>query len=138
MDLFSKNFSLAMADVVDKIPQQLISMLEPWSMEYIQRLDILRRLYEDASLEHFDPKTNTRSRHVGDSNYSENKIQPWDIWIEYSLNPWDADIVKRILRKKVVTGRSEDEMRIEDYEKIQHICQERIDQIKNGNPYYKK
>ena len=39
------------------------------------------------------------------------------------LNPWDADIVKRVLRTKKTDGR-----RL-DYEKIIHICKERIRQI---------
>mgnify|MGYP003647656366 CR=1 FL=1 len=62
-----------------------------------------------------------RDYNVGHSDYSERRIQPWDIWREYSLNPWDADIVKRILREK-------GERRL-DYEKIKHICDERIRQI---------
>lgn len=65
-----------------------------------------------------------RSHNVGTSNYSKHKIQPWDIWKEYSLNPWDADIVKRVLRTKY------DNSRILDYEKIIHVCQERISQLK--------
>ena len=55
-----------------------------------------------------------------------------DIWIEYKLNPFDADIVKRILRKKVELGMSEQESRKMDYEKIIHICEERIRQIDEG------
>lgn len=70
-------------------------------------------------------KENTRNYNVGKSDYSKHKIQPWDIWLEYDLNPWDADIVKRVLRKK------EDTPRQEDYEKIIHICKERIRQL-NG------
>jgi len=62
-----------------------------------------------------------RDYNVGHSDYSKRRIQPWDIWLEYSLNPWDADIVKRILRDK-------GERRL-DYEKIKHICDERIRQI---------
>lgn len=64
-----------------------------------------------------------RSYNVGSSDYATHNIQPWDIWLEYKLNPFDADIVKRILRKK--TGDS----RKMDYEKIIHICKERIRQI---------
>lgn len=67
---------------------------------------------------------NIRSYNVGSSDYSKHKIQPWDIWLEYNLNPWDADIVKRVLRVK--TGQD----RIEEYEKIIHICEERIRQLK--------
>lgn len=65
-----------------------------------------------------------RSYHVGNSDYSKHKIQPWHIWEEYNLNPWDADIVKRVLRTKA------GESRILDYEKIIHVCKERIRQLK--------
>lgn len=63
---------------------------------------------------------NVRNYNVGKSDYSKHKIQPWDIWKEYNLNPWDADIVKRVLRSK------EGEARTLDYEKIIHICKYRI------------
>lgn len=67
-----------------------------------------------------------RSYNVGTSNYSEHKIQPWDIILEYGLNYWDGDVVKRILRKKSTDSRKL------DYEKIIHICKERIRQIDAG------
>lgn len=66
------------------------------------------------------------SYNVGASDYSKHKIQPWDIWEEYNLNPWDADIIKRVLRTK--TG----EDRKLDYEKIIHICKKRIEQLGQG------
>ncbi len=71
-----------------------------------------------------DKEDNTRSYNIGKSNYSTHIIQPWSIWIDYNLNPWDADIIKRILREK------EDTPRAEDYEKIIHICNERLRQIR--------
>lgn len=67
-----------------------------------------------------------RSYNIGKSDYSKRRIQSWDIWIEYKLNPFDADIVKRVLRNKIDTPRCE------DYEKIVHICKERIRQIDKG------
>lgn len=70
--------------------------------------------------------TDVRSHNVGASDYSKHTIQPWDIWMEYHLNPWDADIVKRVLRTK-----STDSRRM-DYEKIIHICEERIRQLDEG------
>ncbi len=73
-----------------------------------------------------------RSFNVGESDYSSHGIQPWDIWIEYGLNPFDADIVKRILRTKVQQGKSAVQSRIEDYEKIVHVCRERIRQLNEG------
>lgn len=68
-------------------------------------------------------KNNVRSHNVGTSDYSQHIIQPWVIWQDWNLNPWDADIVKRVLRNKL------GESRKQDYEKIIHICQERIRQI---------
>lgn len=73
-----------------------------------------------------------RKKNVGNSDYSEHYIQPWDIWAEYHLNPWDADIVKRVLRKKEESGMTQMESRILDYKKIIHVCQERIRQLKSG------
>lgn len=66
-----------------------------------------------------------RAYNIGQSNYSEHLIQPWSIWLDWQLNPWDADIIKRVLRTK------QGESRILDYEKIIHISKERIRQIKN-------
>ena len=71
-----------------------------------------------------------RGSNVGASDYSKHIIQPWSIWKDYNLNPWDADIVKRVLRTKKESGKSEIESRIMDYEKIIHICKERIRQLK--------
>lgn len=77
-------------------------------------------------------QTDTRSYNVGTSDYSKHTIQPWDIWIEYGLNPFDADIVKRVLRRKA------GEDRVTDYKKIMHICQERIRQLQAGDDPFGK
>lgn len=73
--------------------------------------------------EAIEDKEDIRSYNVGSSDYAKHAIQPWDIWLSYDLNPWDADIVKRVLRTKETDGRKL------DYEKIIHICKERIRQI---------
>lgn len=71
-----------------------------------------------------DP-SNTREHNVGESNYSQHLIQPWTIWLDYpELTSWDDDIIKRVLRTKKTDSR------MMDYEKIIHICQERIRQLK--------
>lgn len=67
--------------------------------------------------------SNVRDYNIGKSDYAKHAIQPWDIWKEYNLNPWDADIVKRVLRTK------EGEARTLDYEKIIHICRYRIAEL---------
>lgn len=71
--------------------------------------------------------TSVRSYNRGASDYSQHIIQPWTIWQDYNLNPWDADIVKRVLRHKATDTRRM------DYEKIIHICEERIRQIDLDN-----
>lgn len=63
---------------------------------------------------------------VGASDYAKHVIQPYDIWEEYVLDPWDADIVKRILRKK------QGEEKEERYLKIKHICDYQLKRIKEG------
>lgn len=78
--------------------------------------------------------TNTRNGNVGQSNYAKHLIQPWTIWMDWNLNPWDADIVKRIFRSK---GDSPEELkanRILDYNKIMHICRERLRQLDAAVP----
>lgn len=70
--------------------------------------------------------SSVRADNQGNSDYAKHIIQPWSIWIDWNLNAWDADIVKRVLRTK------EGDPRELDYKKIIHICNERIRQLKNG------
>jgi hypothetical protein len=84
----------------------------------IQHLFELGILYSENSV---------RTYNVGASDYSTKLIQPWAIWQEYNLNAWDADILKRLLRTK------EGDSRELDYQKIIHICQERIRQLESKN-----
>ena len=67
-----------------------------------------------------------RGKNAGKSDYAKHLIQPWSIWLDYKLNPFDADIIKRVLRTK------KGEPRKLDYEKIIHVCQERIRQLDEG------
>lgn len=75
-----------------------------------------------------------RNHNVGNSNYAKMPAgyQPWDLWKVYHLNPWDADILKRLLRTKAEPGMTPQEARKMDYEKIIHVCLERINQINEG------
>lgn len=84
-------------------------------------------------VENKQAEKNHRNYNIGSSNYAEMNIQPWDIWKDWKLDPWDADIVKRISRTKKIEGKSFAEARIEDYEKIKHICDEKISQLKEIN-----
>ena len=89
-----------------------------------QTIEIPIWLYERLNMLGIIPNE-VRSFNEGASDYAQHVIQPWAIWQEYELNPWDADIVKRVLRHK------ETDSRKLDYQKIIHICQERIRQIES-------
>ncbi len=74
-----------------------------------------------------------RNHNVGKSNYSSKLIQPWTVWLAYpELTSFDHDIIKRVLREK------DGESRKMDYEKIIHICQERIRQIETQEKCFKQ
>ena len=75
-----------------------------------------------------------RNHNVGNSNYSQmpKGYQPWDLWKIFHMNPWDADILKRLLRTKAEPCMTMAESRKLDYQKIIHVCQERINQIDEG------
>lgn len=96
-----------------------------YKINYTIDKDVLNKLIEYGILE----SESTRSLQQGSSNYSKHLIQPWAIWKEYNLNPWDADIIKRTLRIKGVSEKEQIENRILDYKKIIHICNERIRQL---------
>lgn len=84
------------------------------SDELYNKLEVLGIVGDDIS---------SREYNIGLSNYADHIIQPWSIWIDWNLNPWDADIIKRVLRTKLNSSRKE------DYSKIIHICEERIRQL---------
>lgn len=94
-------------------------------------MEINDNLYNSLANLGIIDKTGIRDNNVGASDYSQHIIQPWSIWKDYNLNPWDADIVKRVLRTKNEPGLSEKESRILDYQKIIHICNERLRQLNN-------
>lgn len=80
---------------------------------------------------------NIRDYNVGNSNYATHgNMQSWDIWINYKLNPFDADILKRTLRTKAEGGMTPEEARKLDYKKIIHICKERLRQIAEGITWF--
>ena len=94
----------------------------------VEMTQIPTELYEKLDLLGLIPNE-IRNGNIGKSDYSQHLIQPWSIWIDYNMNPWDADIVKRILRTKAESGMTENEARMLDYQKIKHVCDERIRQI---------
>lgn len=85
----------------------------------------------EAYLKYLGIAEQERGLNVGKSDYSKHFIQPWTIWDSYpDMNPKDADIIKRVLRKKAESGVSPIQSRIMDYDKIIHICRERARQLR--------
>ena len=56
------------------------------------------------------------ARQVGGTHYKGSAIQPWDIFIEYKLDPWAANVVKYILRFHKKEGK-------QDLEKAKHYIE---------------
>ena len=95
-----------------------------------QTKEISKELYDKLEMLGIIDTSNVRKNNVGQSNYAEHTIQPWSIWLDYKdLTPWDADIIKRILRTKDDKSMTPEQQRTMDYNKIIHICRERIRQI---------
>jgi len=92
----------------------------------MNEVPISRELYDKLVQIGIIDDSGVRMTNVGSSNYAEHLIQPWAIWIDWNLDPWDADIVKRVLRTK------EGEPRGRDYEKIIHDCQEKLRQLETN------
>ena len=69
---------------------------------------------------------------IGKSNYAKHKVQPWEIWTEYKLDPFRADLIKRTLRTKEEEGMSLRETKIQDLEKMQHIIDKMLDLYKTN------
>ena len=83
--------------------------------------DTMRQLLVLGIIEY--DNNSVRNSNIGASNYAQHIIQPWSIIQDWELNYWDGDIIKRVLRTKNTDSRKM------DYQKIIHICEERIRQI---------
>ena len=69
---------------------------------------------------------------IGKSNYAKHKVQPWEIWTEYKLDPFRADLIKRTLRTKEEEGMSLRETKMQDLEKMRHIIDKMLDLYKTN------
>ena len=95
-----------------------------------EKKEISRKLYDKLEMLGIIDSSQVRTANEGNSDYAAHTIQPWSIWLDYKdLTPWDADIIKRILRTKDDKSMTPEQQRTMDYNKIIHICQERIRQI---------
>ena len=118
-----------MTNKEERVWQYLLKNRNATGADVAEALGLTRPFVEKTMARISSPnwreEVSVRDHNVGESDYATRRIQPWDIWLEYGLNPWDADIIKRVLRDKPGQRRL-------DYEKIKHICDERIRQIDAG------
>jgi len=56
-------------------------------------------------------QTDALTRMVGTSPYHDTTIQPWEVWASWELNPWEANIVKRIQRYRRDGGKGVEDLR---------------------------
>ena len=115
----------------EKAVDKISKAIEPYGIEStgITADQFIETAKKATSLTYKEVKRldeNVRSHNVGSSDYAKHKIQPWDVWLDHHLNPWEGDIVKRVIRRKKGQNRRE------DFEKIIHIAQELIRQIDMG------
>lgn len=140
-EIFIKRVLTLITDLIDSLPTDC-NYVDEELRNVFSHIDSLILCGMDYAREREPVTTGERSAvmsaNVGQSNYAQKALQPWDIWTEYGLNPWDADIVKRILRTKTEEGMAPKDSRILDYEKIKHICDKRIEDISNGDKFYQQ
>lgn len=62
-----------------------------------------------------------QKKQVGGTHYAKHKIQPWDVIDEYSLNFYEGNILKYLLRTK--------NDRIEDLQKLIHYAEKELSNL---------
>lgn len=69
---------------------------------------------------------------VGGSHYKSTNIQPWDVFIDWQLDPWLCNVIKYVQRHNKKNGK-------QDLEKAMHYLQFAIQNYeKIRSIYYKK
>ena len=59
-------------------------------------------------------------QHGGDHYKKYGSIQPWDVWLHWNLNPFQANIIRYIVRYKDKNG-------VEDLYKAKHMLEKLIE-----------
>jgi hypothetical protein len=67
----------------------------------------------------------TKDKQVGGDHYKGRKLQPWDLWEAFDLDPWEANALKYLLRWKDKNG-------VEDLKKAVHYIEYLIEREENG------
>jgi hypothetical protein len=73
-------------------------------------------LADKAKREGMEDAGDAMAKQVGGNHYKRTKIQPWEIYSDYKLDPWSANVVKYILRFPYKAG-------VQDLEKAKHYIE---------------
>lgn len=71
------------------------------------------------------------AKQVGGTHYKGAQFQPWDIFMQYGLDPWSANVVKYILRFPKKAGK-------QDLEKAKHYIEYLLANYDKVNEIYYK
>ena len=72
-----------------------------------------------------------KSKQVGGDHYKGTRIQSWDVFLDWGLDPWACNVIKYVQRHRKKAGKA-------DLEKAKHYIEfmiEHYDQV--GDKYYK-
>lgn len=83
---------------------------------------------EKATDEHQPPQT-IKSHNIGESDYSEHRIQVWDIVDEYNLDFYEGNILKYLLRRKGKDSDHRNTNRFMDLQKLIHYAQRKMERL---------
>ena len=86
-------------------------MANPVAMPAHYGYDVLTK-YEDG----MEDAGDVMAKQVGGTHYKGAAVQPWDIFMQYKLDPWSANVVKYILRFPRKAGK-------QDLEKAKHYIE---------------
>lgn len=98
-------------------------------------LDFMDGLYDRfaeffaKSEETADNKIPLQSFNVGESDYSEHRIQVWDIVDEYNLDFYEGNILKYLLRRKGNDSDHRNTNRFIDLQKLIHYAQRKMERL---------
>lgn len=110
-----------MADFAQEASKIPVAMPEPYgyqarTKEPINIKEWLASTYKGRYEAGNEDQGDVMAKQVGGTHYKGAQFQPWDIFMQYGLDPWSANVVKYILRFPKKAGK-------QDLEKAKHYIE---------------
>jgi hypothetical protein len=110
-----------MADFAQEANKIPVAMPEPYgyqarTKEPINIKEWLASTYKGRYEAGQEDAGDVMAKQVGGTHYKGAQFQPWDIFMQYGLDPWSANVVKYILRFPKKAGK-------QDLEKAKHYVE---------------